>query len=464
MKQFDIIVIGSGGGSKICRPAANLGYKVAMIERGAMGGTCLNHGCIPSKMLIHPAELIHQIKGAEKFNINIAPEALSVDAEKLIARVTKTIVSDSDSVAPVYQKTPNVALFQGHGKFISEKVIEVNGEHLTAPHIVLTPGVRAHIPNIPGLEGTPYITHKEALRLTKKPKSMVVIGGGYIAVELGFFYAEMGTETTFLVRDRMIKAEDQEVIDLFEKRFSQEYPVIFGATPTHVSYENNTFTITYTLKNGDTKTIQSEALLLATGMIPNTDNLGLENTSIKTDSNGFIIVDDTLETNVEKTWAFGDVIGQYLFRHAANYQGEYLLKTMFNEDLFKPAIKYPPMPHAIFTHPQVAGVGLTEQEARAQHQDNLIIAVADYKNSGMGMALLADKTHGFCKLIYEKTSRKLIGTHIIGHEAATMIHTCIAFMKMGATIEDMLDTIYIHPALPEIVRNAVRKAAEHKQV
>jgi len=461
MKKYDVIVIGSGGGSKIARPAAHLGNKVAIIERGAMGGTCLNHGCIPSKMLIHPAELISDFKEAEQFNIHIDPKTITVDAEKLIERVTKTIISESDSVAPIYRKTPNVELYQGHAKFLSDKVVEINGEQLTAERIFVTPGVRACIPAIPGLEGTPYITHKEALRLTKKPKSMIVIGGGYIGVELGFFFAEMGTQTTFIVRDGMIKNEDQDVIRLFEEVFSAKYPVIFGATPTKVVYENNIFTLTYVTKTGDTLSVSAEALLLAAGVVPNTDNLGLENTSIKTNEKGFIIVDDTLQTTVENTWAFGDVIGQYLFRHAANYQGEYLMKTAFTDDLFKPSINYPPMPHAIFTNPQVAGVGLTEAEARAKHKD-LIIGTSLYKDSRMATPCLAPAQYGLCICMYDKHSRKLIGAHIIGREASNMIHMCIAYMKMGATIEDMLDTIYIHPALPEIVRNAVRKAAEQK--
>ncbi len=461
MKNYDVIVIGSGGGSKIARPSAHLGNKVAIIERGEMGGTCLNHGCIPSKMLIHPAELVADFKEAQLFDINVDPSSITVNAEKLIKRVTQTITSEEASVAPIYRKTPNVELFQGHAKFLSNKVVEINGEQLTAEKIFITTGVRAHIPEIPGLEGTPYITHKEALRLSKKPKSMIVIGGGYIAVELGFFYAEMGTKTTFLVRDRMIKAEDHEVIDLFEEVFSSKYPVILGATPTQVRYENEEFTVTYKTKVGESFTITAEALLIATGMIPNTDNLGLENTTIKTDTKGFVVVDDSLQTSVENTWAFGDVIGQFLFRHSANYQGEYLLKTAFTDDLFKPPIKYPPMPHAIFTSPQVAGVGLTEKEAREKHMD-IIVGKSLYKNSGMGMALLATEKSGFCKLIYEKKTRKLVGAHLIGREAATMIHMCIAYMKMNATIEDMLDTIYIHPALPEIVRNAVRKAAEIK--
>lgn len=453
MKNYDVIVIGSGGGSKITRPAANLGLKVAIIEKGELGGTCLNHGCIPSKMLIHPADIASHLKDADKFSLEIN-QNFGVRFEELIARVTKTIEKDSNSIAPAYEKHPNIDLYPYAAKFISNNVIEVNGEQLHGDKIFIAVGARASIPNIPGLNGTPYFTYKEALRNTTQPKKMIVIGGGYIAVELGYFYAAMGTDVTFLVRSGMAKAEDIDVQAEFQETFCANHDVRLGTTPTNVQHDGNEFTVEFTCPKEGTVTMKADSLFVATGVSSNADTLSLENTDIKVNSNGWIEVDEHLQTGAENVYAFGDVIGKYLFRHNANFEGEYLFKNVFDE-MFPEPIYYPPMPHAIFSNPQVAGVGATEQELKEQGTP-YVVGLNTYRSSAMGMALLSE--NGFCKLMFHADTKKLLGAHIIGEEASNMIHMCIAYMNMGGTLDDMLRTIYVHPALPEIVRNAARKA------
>jgi mycothione reductase len=452
-QEFDVIVIGSGGGSKITRPAAALGKKVAIIEKGRLGGTCLNHGCIPSKMLIHVADLVSEIRDTQRFEMTVN-QNITFDFKKLVERVSATIDKDSDSIAPAYDKNPNVTLFSGEGKFIDNHTVEVNGEKLTAKQIVIAAGARAHIPNIKGLEGTPYWTYKEILRNTEQPKSLIVIGGGYIATELGYFYGALGTKIDFLVRNRMVKAEDKDIMDAFEKDFSDQFPVHFGHSPTEVSYEGNEFTVKTINREGQETVFKAEKCLVATGFKPNTDLLSLENTHVKTTESGHIIVDDYMRTDVPHIYAFGDILGKYLFRHSANFEGEYVFRTHFEKSMNGP-IKYPPVPHAIFTHPQVGGVGKTEQDCIAEGID-YITGLNSYKASAMGMALRSES--GFVKLLFERSSQKLIGAHIIGPEASDMIHMCIAYMNMDATLTDILNTMFIHPALPELIRNAARKA------
>lgn len=452
-KNYDVIVIGSGGGSKITRPAANLGLKVAIIEKGALGGTCLNHGCIPSKMLIHPADIASHLKDADKFSLEIN-QKFGVRFEELITRVTNTIAKDSNSIAPAYAKHPNIDLYPHTAKFISNNVIEVNGEQLHGDKIFIAVGARASIPNIPGLAGTPYFTYKEALRNTTQPKKMIVLGGGYIAVELGYFYAALGTDVTFLVRSTMAKGEDRDVQQEFQETFCKKHDVRLGITPTNIAHDGTEFTVNFTCPKEGNVSMKADALFIATGVTSNADTLALENTDIKVDSNGWIQVDDHLQTAVENVYAFGDVIGRYLFRHNANFEGEYLFQNVFDE-MFPEPINYPPMPHAIFSNPQVAGVGETEQELE-EMGISYVVGLNPYKSSAMGMALLSES--GFCKLLFHRDSKKLLGAHIIGEEASNMIHMCIAYMNMGGTLDDMLRTIYIHPALPEIVRNAARKA------
>ncbi|MBT4936650.1 FAD-dependent oxidoreductase, partial [Candidatus Peregrinibacteria bacterium] len=312
MKNYDLIIIGSGGGTKL-RPAANLGKKVAIIEKEDLGGTCLNRGCIPSKMLIYPADLITHVREMEKFGIHVHQD-IKVDFSDLIKRVTETVKKDSEGIQPGYEQNPNIDLYFGHAKFVSDKVVEVNGEELSAEKIYIATGSRPAIPNIEGLEGTPYMTSREALRNTKQPKKMIILGAGYISVELGHFYGAFGTDVHFLVRSRMLRREDSDVVDAFEKDFSSRYNVHFDVSPTKVEYSEGQFRVTLTHKNKEESVMEADSLLVATGVVPNSDDLGLENTSIKMDERGYITPNEYMETNIDGVYVLGDVAGKYLFR------------------------------------------------------------------------------------------------------------------------------------------------------
>jgi dihydrolipoamide dehydrogenase len=286
---------------------------------------------------------------------------------------------------------------------------------------------------------------------------MIVIGGGYIAVELGHFYAATGTEVTFIVRDTMIKAEDRDIQVEFQENFTQRHTVHLHTETQSVAYEDGLFRVTVTHSDGEEALLEAEALLVATGVTPNSDTLGLEHTSIKITEKGFIEVNEYLETAEPDVYAFGDVAGNYLFRHSANFEGEYLFAEHYG-DASKSPISYPPMPHAIFSYPQVAGVGVTEDELLLQGKirgQGYVVGMNRYEHSAMGMAMLPET--GLVKLIADQQSRKIIGAHIVGDKASDIIHMLIAYMTMEATVDDLLRTIYIHPALSENIRNAARK-------
>ncbi|TGK24799.1 dihydrolipoyl dehydrogenase [Leptospira yasudae] len=454
MKEYDIIVIGTGGGTKLVTPPSKIGYKVAVIEKESPGGTCLNRGCIPSKMLIYPAEILSLAKNSEKFQISF-PGKPQVDFKTLVERISKTVDDESASILPAYEKNPNITYIQGTATFLSDKVVTVNGEQLTAERIFIASGARPILPNIPGLEGTPYMTSREALRRTDLPKSMIVIGGGFIALELGFAYSAFGSDVTFLVRNRMLKNEDGDVVDEFERVFSKEQKVLLHSNVQKVEYKENLFYLEV-LVDGKTIQLQAEALLVATGIRPNTDLLDLGNTNIQTDANGYIQVNEYLETTAPGVYALGDITGKYFYRHSVNFEGEFLFRTLYQEKKRSP-IDYPPVPHAVFTHPQVAKVGKTEEQLKKEGID-YIAAKNPYSASATGMARLSDS--GFVKILVEKKTRKVLGAHAIGDEASNVIHLFILLMTMGGTLDDLLKMIYIHPALPEIARNAARKANE----
>ena len=453
MKKYDIIVIGAGGGAKIITPASKLGYKVAAIEKESLGGTCLNRGCIPSKMLIYPADVATLIKEARKFDLNVNTD-FDVNFGPLVSRISKTVDSDSASIAVAYGNNPNIDFYHQEARFVSNKVVEVGGETLTADKIFIAVGTRPQIPAIPGLEGTPYMTSREGLRNTNLPKRLLVIGAGYIATELGHAYGALGSEVHFIVRSELLRKEDPDIREAFTREFSKRYNVHIGFTPKAVHYANEVFSLMCATQDGQQKQLEGDALLVVTGVVPNTDLLHLENTDIQLNDKGFIKVNDRLMTDVEGVYALGDCIGNYLFRHSVNFEGEYLMQTLFTEKTDAP-IRYAPVPHAVFSYPEVAGVGKTEAELQNEGTD-YIVGVNPYEKSAMGMARLSD--HGFVKVLFEYPSKKLLGAHIIGDEASDMIHLFILGLTMGATMDDLLGMIYVHPALPEIARNAVRKA------
>lgn len=452
-KHYDVIVIGSGGGTKLVTPVAKLGKKVAIIEKGPLGGTCLNRGCIPSKMLIHTAQLASLIRDAHRFEIEVKGD-LKVSFEKLVKRVNKTIDEESASIAPFYEKTPNVDYYPYEGKFIDKMTLQVGKDQLTADKIFIAVGARAAVPKIPGLDQVPYMTYQEALRNTKLPKKMIVIGGGFIAVELGYFYSAVGVEVEFLVRSILLRPEDDDIREEFQKAFEKQVNLHLHCDFQEVTYKKGSYTITYKDRTGKLHKAEADHLLIATGIQPWTDTLGLEHTDIELTDAGFVKVDDHLRTTQKNVWALGDCVGNYLFRHSANFEGEYLFRTLFGNPSDEPIV-YKAVPHAVFSSPEIAGVGKTERELK-EAQIPYILGKNTYASSARGMVLLPE--FGFAKLLFEKHSLKLLGAHIIGEEASNMIHMLIGMMTLGCTLDDLLNMIYIHPALPEIVRNAARDA------
>ncbi|EQA43389.1 pyridine nucleotide-disulfide oxidoreductase [Leptospira broomii serovar Hurstbridge str. 5399] len=454
MKKYDILVIGSGGGTKLVTPPSKLGYKVAILEKDRLGGTCLNRGCIPSKMLIHPAEILALASDANRFQLEI-PGPFTVDFKTLVERVSRTVDADSDSILPAYEKNPNIDFYPYEGRFIEDKVVKVNDQLLTADRIFIAAGCRPVIPDIPGLAGTPYMTSREALRRTDLPKRLLVLGGGYIGLELGFAYASFGSKTTFIVRNRMLSQEDQSIIDGFEKAFSKKHDVRLRTIVKTVEYQAGIFRLTCE-QEGRSFEIEGDALLVATGIRPNSDWLDLNNTNIQTDDRGYIKTNEFLETTADGVYALGDIIGKYFFRHSVNFEGEALFQSLYVDKKRIP-IEYPPVPHAVFTHPQVAAVGKTEQQLISERAD-YISAINPYSASAMGMARLSEDS--FVKILVDRKTRKLIGAHVLGDEASNLAHLFILLMTMNGTLDDLLKMIYIHPALPEIARNAARRARE----
>ncbi len=454
MKSYDVIVIGTGGGMKIAVPAADMGLRVAIIEKGPTGGTCLNRGCIPSKMMVYPADLIHTFRQASRVNLKV-PQPVSVSFEKLVARISRTVDDMSQNLTQSLRGHPNITLLNGNAVFEKDRVIQVDGEFHTADTIFIATGSYPKIPDIDGLQGSPFMTSREALRNTDLPSSMLILGGGYIACELGHVYGTFGTETVFLLRSEFMRKEDREIRHEFARIFSKFHRVYQHVKPVRVRYHDNRFSVEVAdSASGETGLLQAEALLVAAGVVPATADLGLERTGIKADEQGFIRVDDHLRTGVPGVYALGDCIGNYFFRHSVNLEGEYLVRSVLEKTEAGP-LDYGSVPRAVFTYPEIAAVGRTEDDLQRSGTE-YICGKAAYPDSNVGLARQLD--HGFAKVLIERRTGKLLGGHIVGEEASNTIHILIAMMSMGAGLADLLSMIYIHPALPEIVKDAARDA------
>jgi len=453
-RHYDVLVIGSGGGTKISTPASKLGLEAAIIEKDRLGGTCLNRGCIPSKMLIHAAEVAHTIDTAERYEIR--SKGYAIDFEALVSRVSHTIDGESDSILPGYRANEKLGYYHGTARFIGERRVVVRDFELSADKVYIACGSRPHIPKIPGLEGSPYMTSTEALRLTRQPKRLIVIGGGYIATELAFYFAALGTEVHILVRSIMLRGTDTQVREHFQKCFATRCRVHMGYRPTRVAYDGSEFEVEAITSGSEKHVLRADALLIATGVVPNSDTLDLGKAGVDVDDYGFIRTDDRLRTTAPNTWALGDVVGNYMFRHSVNLEGEYLFRTTIADPVDEP-IDYGAMPFAVFSSPQVAGVGETEDALIARGAD-YVVGYRPYAASAMGMALRSEE--GFVKLLVDSRDRRILGCHIIGHEASVLVHQVITLMQLEGTLDQLLATTFIHPALNEIVRNAARDARD----
>jgi mycothione reductase len=502
LQKFDLIVIGSGSGLDVANAVYQHGLRVAVIEKGRMGGTCLNRGCIPSKLLIHSADVAETIKSAHVFGLKI--EGFSVDFHSIVEQVNGIVDLQSEKIRKSFEGKENPKLFANECKFVGEKIISIepggsshynsssgNGYNetimITADKILIASGTRPRIPEINGLKESGYITSDEALRLNKQPKVLTIIGGGYIACELAHFFGALGTKINIIqTREVLIPDEDEQISKKFTEIFSKKYNVYLGYETTYVSKEgpkdknnsnnNNNYSKFHVIaKNASEKQIdlESDELLIAAGRIPNSDKLDLEKAGVKINKKGFIITDRYLETNVKGIFALGDAIGRYLFKHSANYEAQYAFYNILHPDSMIP-ISYYAMPHAIFSSPQVAGVGFTEQELVKKQQENNsknntknIIdyrkSVYHYINTAMGLAI---KDHdGFVKFLIGKKDGKILGCHIIGSQASILIHEVLAAMRGytddngDGTIENITKSIHIHPALSEVVARAAAAAA-----
>ncbi|MBS3132791.1 dihydrolipoyl dehydrogenase [Candidatus Woesearchaeota archaeon] len=444
MEEFDVIVVGAGSGLTIVDGAASRGLRVALVEKGPMGGTCLNRGCIPSKMLIHSADVAETVRNAWNFGIN--PKGYAVDFKKIVSRVSKVIDADASGIEEGIREERNTTLFKTEGRFVGKKTIKAGSTTMTADKIFIMAGTRPSVPAIEGLEDVDYITSREALRLKKLPKALTIIGGGYIAAELAHFFGSLGSKVTILQQDQLlVPNEDSEIAEAFTDAFRKRFNILLGYTAEKVGKKNGKYVVTASHGKLQRK-ISSDQLLVAVGRVPNSDILEVGNGGIKVNDKGYIVTNDYLETTAKDIWAGGDIAGKYLFKHSANLEAQYMYHNAFSREKIK--VDYEPMPHAIFSSPQIAGVGLRERDLKKG-----AYGVGRYRYSDTGMGAALQDKNGFVKILVDR-QRKILGCHIIGTDASALIQEVAVAMKAGGDLGYLTGTVHIHPALPEVVQRA----------
>ena len=446
MKKYDVIVIGSGSGGEIVDAALGNGFSVAWVDKGPLGGTCLNVGCIPSKMLIYPADRVMEIKEAEK--LGIKAEIKDVDFKKIMEHMREPIRESHEHMERGLE-TPmkNFQYYKSAGHFIDDYTIEINGEKIKGKKIFIGSGARPLIPPIKGIEDVDYLTNNNVFNLTDKPESIIIVGGGYIAVEFAHFFSAMGTKVTILQRgNRLIKNAEPEISDLLKKLMDKRVDIVTNFDISEVKKNGNQIVVIGKVRSLDKEQkFSAEKIMIATGRKSNADLLKIENTGIETDSRGYIKVNEFLETNKKNIWAFGDAIGKYMFKHVANEEALIAWRNAVHDH--KTPMDYSAVPYAVFTYPQIAGVGLTEEEAKKSHQ--ILIGKTKYSDVAKGEAMV--ELEGFTKAIVNKEDSRILGFHIIGPYAPILVQEVVNAMALGGQIGYIGRGMHIHPALPEII-------------
>lgn len=461
MKEYDFLVIGTGSGLDVANVAVNRGQSVAIVEKGAIGGTCLNRGCIPSKLLIYHADVLELINRADEFHIDV--DVNDVDFAEIVRQVNEGVSDDAESIRRGLHSSSDHDLYEGEGRFIDDRTVEVTAADaettkIRANTVLIAAGTRPRIPDIDGISDVPYLTSTEALQLETIPDHLVIVGGGYIAAELGHFFGTFGSKVTIIGRrPNLLPAADEEIASAFTDEYADRFTVHTGYSAAAVEENGQQITLTAhpyddTKRDGngdqDELTVTGDTLLLAAGRVSNADRLNLDATGVETDDRGFIETNQYLQTTADGVWALGDIIGEYLLKHNANHEARTVVRNMFGDEL--EPIDYSAMPFAVFAHPEVAGVGSREAELREVDMEYAANTYR-YEDTARGSAIHAT---GFVKVLIDLEG-SILGCHIIGPDAATIIQEVVVAMKAGSgTVHDIRNAVHIHPALPEVVQRA----------
>ncbi len=377
----------------------------------------------------------------------------------IMERMRSSVRKSHDRIQETLEKAEDFDFYFGEAHFIGDYTLEVNNERIKGRTIFLVSGARPLIPKVKGIESIEYLTNENALQLTKKPESIVIVGGGYIAVEFAHFFEAMGTKVTVVQRNsRLVPEEEPEVSELLKTALSRRMAVHTNTEVIEVSQTGKVTTVTAKERaSGKQLEFMAQYVLIAAGRKSNADVLMVKNTGVKTNDKGYIAVDEFFETTKKGIWAFGDAIGKKMFRHAANQEAELTWHNAVHGK--KSRLNYLTVPHAVFSWPEIASVGLTEEQAvRIMGKQDLLVGKAAYSEVARGDAMM--ETEAFAKAIVHRKNGKIVGYHIIGPQASVLIQEVVNAMAADGNLWSVAKGIHIHPALSEVVLKPFGKLKE----
>jgi mycothione reductase len=446
--SYDLVIVGAGSGNML--PAKEFdGWRIAVVESSRFGGTCLNRGCIPSKMLVHTADVAQTVLHAGRFGIGA--KWTGADWPAIRGRVFGRI-NPLHERAVAHRRANGIDVFLGEARFVAPKVLQVGGDEIGGERFVLAAGSRPRIPPIDGLAEVPYLTSDTVMRLGRLPKSMVVLGGGYIAAEMSHIFGSLGTRITIVARgEQLLSRHDADIRARFTECYRERFDLRLGGAVKRAAKTRKGVRLDLVTPSG-ARAAEGEVLLVTTGRVPNSDRLGVAAAGIETDEHGHVRTDDTYQTNVPGIWALGDLANHFQLKHMANAEAR-----LVRHNLLHPAeprrASFTVVPSAVFAGPQVASVGATEQDLQAQGR-HYLTATRPYRDAAYGWAL--EDTTSFVKVLADPETRLLLGAHIIGPQASTLIQPLIQAMCLGNTADQVASgVLYIHPALTEVVEQAL---------
>ena len=448
MKEYGLIVIGTGAGMNVVDVALQRGLRVAIVEEGPLGGTCLNRGCIPSKVLVHAADSIREAEAAARAGVSLRLE--KVDFALLKKRMWDIVLTGRHELEQGVKRVPGLDLYPIKGSFVSDYTMQVGNETIKASRIVIASGARAQIPPVPGLDGVKYHTYRTVFDIEEQPESIVILGGGYIGCEFAHFFSAIGTKVTLVGRNpALLPHEEPETSALVRKRLSAHVEVHTGAETLRVEGREGRIAVAVKDPQTGEKTVEAQHLLVATGVRSNSDWVMPEKTGVKTDDKGWIQTNQFLETTKPNIYALGDALGRNMYRHTANYQASVVRYNLFSEK--RATVDLHAVPHAVFTDPQVGQVGMTEEEAKAGRK--VMVGFARYYDTAMGYAYADEEA--FVKVIVEHPSRRILGATVVVPQASIMVQQVVNLMNAEAqTYMPLARAQIIHPTLTEALASA----------
>lgn len=443
MNTFDAIVIGTGqAGPSLTNRLAEAGMKTAVIERKLFGGTCVNTGCIPTKTLVASARAIHMARRGDEYGFSTGGD-ISVDMKRVKARKDEVAGASNSGVEYWLKNMDNVTAIEGHARFVSNKVLEVSGEQITADKIFINVGGRAFVPDIPGIEDVDYWTNSSMMEVDFLPEHLIVIGGSYIGLEFAQMYRRFGSRVTVVERgSRLINREDEDVSETIREVLEREgVEFVFDAGDMSVRKDGEQ--IVLSTEHAD---ITGSNLLLAVGRIPNTDDLGLENTDIVVNKRGYIQTDDKLRTDVDGIWALGDVNGRGAFTHTAYNDFEIVAGNLLDDD--PRSVDDRILCYGLYVDPPLGRVGMTETQAKESGRNVLI---GKREMTKVGRAKEKGDKDGFIKVLVDADSEEILGAAILGLNGDEVVHSILDVMYAGAGYKTISRAVHIHPTVTELI-------------